>query len=1121
MYRFITSTHLEDLAEALARHLRSDRPEDPLQPVGIIVPNRDHARWLTLRLAEHNGVAANLRFLLPSEWLWRLIRSMHPDLPDLLPSDPMPMTWNIWNLLSDQREVEKMPVLRLWLERQGAARRLRQWQLARQIASVFDQYQVYRPEMVMRWEETPPDLSVSERAEGWQHYLWSRLNKEWNRLFTKGIQSRARLTHQLENALAAGEMVPRQPVLLFNPGPLPPPVRRLLERIAQQGRVIHFGLLATFHFPENFGEKSQGGDQNGALLESDRDPGTAPPVRNTGSPGVEKRLQTDLLLPSRQRSPLMEAFGEEQLQQVTLLRQFARKNPGLLQVDLLPERFPGDHSLGRVQSSIRRGDPFPSLISDGSIVIRSCHSPLREVEELHQYLIGLFSRHPDLDPGEILIVTPDLETYRPYLEAVFSVAEKGLPRIPFHIAGSGNRRSDPVRAFFRLLALPDSRFERSDVLEFLRETAVAERFRLSPQDLLRIGEWIEENRVSWGMDGEHRSRFGQPCEELHTWRLALRRGWYGQLVTSRPGTLHKEMLLYPDIVTTDDRELWAILQKVLRLLDEVRRDIEDDRTAEEWEAVVNRWIGSFLPRGSSRESEVQQIRLLVRQLVREIHSAGVSGKIPYGLIRTALEEQLESTASGSSSFTRGVVIHSMVPVRSIPFRVVALLGLNEELFPRRPVRPDYDLMAGTVRPGERDRKREDRNLFLESVMAAGEVHYSSYVGRNQKDDEPVPPSVILDEWIQLVSDALPEGTEPVRTAPLTGFSPRCFVQGDAGDAGDQNGIPAHAAGAADGSWSMVYFETADLLRKPARQRGLLVDRELQPEPGESGSILLADLERYYRNPLREYFGLLGVRLELDEEGEEEVFVTSPLDNHQLHERVFAWTLEGMRSEEMLSLLQQSGRVPAGWPGRKDLYRIIAAVRESIRQIREKGHPPGSVRRIVSTPVSGEVLHGEVRSWSEEGMLDLHFSKENGSRLLMSWIRHLILSQMDEDFNETHVLLNLKKNDGNPVWRRFGREESAGQCLSEIVRLYREGMKEPRSLFLEAAYCYARKMDESVEEAWSEAVRKWEDEYSAFGERVDPYTELLLGPDADPDPVRIPEVAELLFLPMIRNLNRKG
>ncbi|MEX2572925.1 MAG: hypothetical protein WD317_01450, partial [Balneolaceae bacterium] len=582
------------------------------------------------------------------------------------------------------------------------------------------------------------------------------------------------------------------PVTLFNAGLLPPPFCLFLQTISFSTEICHYRVGSAM----------------------------ATPLRGDGTAG----------------NSLLNSFGEEQEQQVALLQEFSARNPAFVSAETLPAGKTGAHNLGAVQQSVRENRPVPKFGGDDrSIRIRSCHSPLREVEVLHRFLTGIFSERDDILPDDVLVVTPDIQTYRPFIEAVFGTREEGLPDIPFTISGSSAAAYSLVPAFKNLLTLPGGRFSKEQLFEFLQHRAIGEHFQLSGSDLAQLKSWFDENRVVWGLDGKHRAEFNQPADSLQTWGHTMRRGWLGQLTADQPGMFMEGLLLYSDILTADQKELWAKMQGIINLLKGIKSTVKEMKTAAEWRNDLDGWIDHFLPDSAVWEQEFRSVKKSVDDTFREIETGTESGSIPYSLIQQVLIDKINNVSIGSARFTGGTVFSSMVPMRSLSFKVIALIGLNDDLFPRNPVRPSFDLMAADIRPGERDRKNEDRNLFLESVMAAEEVHYTSYVGRNQKDNEAIPPSPVLDEWIQVIAGALDVPSDSLAEEQgLNGFSTMQFLPG------------------VERSFSRQYFRIADQLQNGNSVPPFDVDASA-PSSEESTSVMIEDLEHFFRNPAGYFF----------------------------------------------------------------------------------------------------------------------------------------------------------------------------------------------------------------------------------------------------------------------------
>jgi exodeoxyribonuclease V gamma subunit len=1050
MYHLFHSPHLSKIAKKLSELLDENKPSDPLKPVEIIVPNRDTAKWISLYLAKENDISANVNYKLPSEWLWQRIRDRHPDLPDLLPSDPGPMSWSIFQLLNDDSVLSSFQALDNWLQDQTGSRDFHIWQLSSEISSVFDQYQVYRPQMLNQWED-----SRDKDHDNWQIHLWKLLISHWTKLTGDRLKSnRASLFSELARKGLKHEDSEQQPIYLFNPGLIPSHLSQLLLTTGSYRDIYHFMVISTDFTDDN----------------------------------------------ARDSNVLNHNFGTEQKELLKPVTDYAKMNRDRVKITRLKSFGRAKNNLGEVQKSIIQNKVIPEFeFDDQSIQIRSCHSPLREVEVLHQYLLGKFSIDHSLKPDDILVVTPNLEQYTPFIEAVFGVQEDGLPIIPYHIAGSSGITNRVNAAFSHLLDLIESRFKKEDILEFFHHTAIRDHFQLTESDLDTIKNWFEENRVTWGIDGAHRREYDQPAEDRQTWSQAMRRGWLGQLITDKPGTLTEDLLLYAGISSSEEKDLWAKIHDILTILSQIKANIQTEFTPDEWSAELESWVKQLFSLTPEYEDEINQLLNQCQQIIRGMKTGGLNSRISYKIFKSSLDKIAGEHSGGSISFTRGMTFSSMVPARSLPFRVIAILGLNDDQFPRKPTSPEFDVMASDHQAGERDRKNEDRNLFLETILAAGEIHYSSYIGRNQEDDEILPPSPTLDEWIQLLAGCYQTEVEQlIQTQTLNGFSVSLFIKGN------------------EKSFSESYQYIVKQLYNPSDLKGILIDKSIElTHESDYRFIGIEDLERFYRNPVGAFFNnRLNIYLKNFEEDSEE-FELDGLETHILFRHVFDWRLQEMDRKEIANLLLSSGYLPEGWPGRKKVSGTIELVDTTIGDLKENGFRPKLVNHQVNIQPDNFTIDGEISSYSESGLLDIYLSGESGKRMLSSWIRHLIMcaSLNDPDFKST-ILFGIKKGKLN--WKRFSFIPNAEKLLIQFIGIYLEGMQKPENLYINSSYQYALYADEDKYKAEYRARNEWGGNFKMFPENSDKYLELILGKNAEADMKKISSIAELIFKPMLES-----
>ncbi|MEX0895301.1 MAG: exodeoxyribonuclease V subunit gamma [Balneolaceae bacterium] len=1026
------SNRLDVLARQLAGNLLHLQPADPMASVSIIIPNRDTARWLSVHLAESTGIAANLDYQLPSEWIWNYIRILQPDLPEHLPSDREPMTWSLYELLREDDILSQFENLNLYLSHrdEDLIEQFR-WQLAEELAGVFDQYLVYRPEMMVRWEKK----EYQRQEEKWQGKLWKLLVRKWNsKEAGKAHQHRAHHFQQLIQAIDSGNRDWPSSVHLFNPGLLAQPYLRLISKLQNESDIY----LYQVH-PCEQGAREGSPDENS--------------------------------------SELMNSFGMEAAQIEELLEEWISDDESR---KIYTGRLFTDqkNNLTRVQESVMHNKAIPALgFHDESIVVRACHSPLREVETLHQFLLNLFdgdSPYENISPDEVLVVSPDLQTYTPFIKSVFGTREEGIPLIPFHLPASAHKeKSGYLYAFRHLLHLPESRFGYHDVMEFIQHSVIRRKFQFSDSDISVIKNWIDDNRVIWGLDAIHRREFQQPLEPLQTWTAAIQRIWTGQLTGGEPGEFYHRTLLYHGVQTSDEKLLWARFHYLLRQLSTIKDKTKSSKRVNEWCDTFKNWITFFLP--EDHPGELKQLLDKITGLQRQAETAGFDEEVPYSLIRSRMLAALDDFQAGSAFYTRGVVFSSMVPVKSIPFKVIALLGLNDDHFPRRPVQSEFDLMAQFPEKGERNRPNEDRNLFLESIMAAKDVHYCSFIGRDQKDDKPIPPSPILKEWMDLVNT---NGGKFYHEERLNGYSEDYFKQG--------SGI------------SKVYFEVASSLRTTSKVRGLQIRNSIKESSDSSKILSVKELETFLKNPVKYFFTKrLGVYLEDQEEDVKKEFSSDILDRHILFQYLFGWRSQGMGLHEIEQLLQQSGSLPAGWPGEKTFLELVEATDLAFSEI--TGHFGGlSVSNFEIDQSFGNFrVEGTVQSYLPGRFLDIHPSKVSGTHLLVSWFRYLLLSVSSPEWEErsSHLIFGLR--DAKPEWLKFREVEEPDRYLTDLFNLYKKGMEYPLTLFPKSAWVYTKyKHQGEPEKAHRELHKTWGGKYSAFPERSDPYITLWLGEEAE-------------------------
>jgi exodeoxyribonuclease V gamma subunit len=1050
------SNRLEALAEQLAVMTRAKPLASPFSPEVIIVQSRGVARWLALQLASHNGVCANVRFPFPIGFAWEVYQTLG-DLPQASPFESGVMAWRIMQLLPRLEPLTEFAPVQSYIDGDP----LRRYDLARRLAEMFEQYLVYRPDWITQWE--------AGKEEHWQARLWQQLAK------ASGAPHRVMLHRRFLqrvcfDMLAAGGIPER--ISVFGAPALPPVLLDLFAALASH---IEVHVFVSNPCLEYWGDIAA--------------------AREVARSKLTQRPDAAFLDTG---NPLLASLGKQGRDFIDLVQNYPAHEH---------EKFidPGEASLlCAIQSDIlrlrERGatvDVLEVAADDRSVQVHSCHSAMREVEVLHDQLLALFERHPGLQPSDIVVMTPDIESYAPYIEAVFATAE---PRIAFSISDrSSEHESTLTAAFMALLELPGSRYDANRVLAILDEPAAQQRFGLWEDDLDTVHRWVRDAQIRWGIDAAHRASLALPATAEHTWRFGLDRLLLGYAL---PGGNER---LFGDILPYDEVEggLGQVLGRFLSFAEaamELNTLLAPSRTMAQWAQVLRTTLARFFDPDDAREAELEALSTAINTLEADAFAGGFSAAVPLAVVRTALREHLE--IAGRAFLSGGVTFCAMIPMRSLPFEVVCLIGMNDGAFPRMRRPHGFDLMAADFRKGDRSRRDDDRYLFLESLLSARRCFYLSYTGQHIRDNSVIPPSVLVSELLDYVAQGFhAAGGADIRDQlitqhPLQAFSRRYF----------------------DGSSKL--FSYSDALREAANRAGRggaasqpLIPDDLPEPEAEWRTVELESLIRFLRNPVRY---LLQQRLKIRlEEAEEEVaarepFTADPLQSYELKQRLLALRLRAEPVQDALAVARASGLLPHARVGEALFERASDAVDGFAAKVLE-AQPKEMLDPIGVDLALGEMrMRGTLSGVSKAGLLGYRLARFRAKDLLNAWVRHLVLNVVAPE-----PVARVTRWIGQDDVVTFAPVDDARAILMRLLELYWTGLRRPLHFFPDSAQAYVEK-NRSLDAAHS----KWDISDFGRGEAADSYYRLAFR-GFDPLDTEFEEVAMAVFGPIQAAMQRES
>ena len=1092
-FRLYDSNALDMLAHLLAAELAQPvEGQSVLEPDVVLIPQVAMRRWLQATLANQYGVAANLEFLTPGEFVARALQANVPGDKDDL--DAASLQWQLHAALGDAALMAQSPMLALatYLADGDA---LKRWSLAGELAAVFEKYQAWRRDLLLGWEQgaDPGDA---------QAVLWRHI--------ARGRNHRARrIQAYLDGFEADDRPLPQGlPSRLFAFAVLgiSPDVLRVLATQARAG---------TLHFYLPTPTRGYWGDLQGVrarLRQGDIDP----------------------LLGLEGESPLLASWGAAGRDFMALLGNYEVVHPSAefeVYADPMDSGLPaladgglGDSLLRRLQGDLFARQPPPAdpqqrlpalRLDDPSLQFHACHTRLRELQVLHDQLRALLDDprfDPPLQPREIAVLSPDIDPYVPYLEAVFGGRGNDAGSLPWALADTSPLAGEPLAdVFLRLLALPVSRFGLVEVLDLLASAPLAEVSGLAADELERVRQWLSDAGARWGLDAAHRQAHQAPADATYTWQFALDRLLLGHALGEESDVAGVAAL------PTLEGGALAVLDAVLRLLGvlaQYQQALDQDLSPAQWAERLHGLLGAVLPatpETPAGQRALDRLRKLIAQFASQAERAGYADTLPAPVVRAHFGNLLSQADTRAPLLTGGISFGRMVPLRLLPFRVICVLGLNDGDFPRRDPAAGLsklvaDLHNGQRRHGDRSVREDDRFLFLQLMASAQDVFYLSWIGSDARDGSVREPSVLVDE---LLEAAAAWHAEPA--VAQAGLVVRHTLQPFAAAAFGSGQEPRRFSYRAQ--WHAAAAQLGQA-RHPLPAWSTAADAPL-PRPA---SVSLPELRRFFSRPAQTWLSRrLGIDLPDPPQAMEDIepldMAGPGLERHQLQHWLLEAALEG-DDNRLYERLLARGRVPSGAFGRLQLQALVRDV-QPYAELWQAGVEDSQLQSVdCSVQIDGITVQGRVDAVLPDRVPRLRIGRLNAGTVVRNGLDWLLLCAAGQPRGLWQLYQDADDGFG-PHQQAALSQAQAQSALSQLLGLYLQGLQQPLA--------YAPRTALALHQAepakrWETAASSWYGSDYAYAESGEDSHQLLYrgrDPLADPQRWEVFEQTCLTVMSLLR------
>jgi len=1045
-----TSCRLEDLFDALLEQL-TQSPAGPMATETILVPGQGVARWLELRIADHLGIASGIEMPFLSSYFQRLSSGGVASSRDLFSREVMVL--RLWRLMSERLHTKdnrlSFGAAANYCKHDDDGRK--HLQLCSRLAACFDDYQLYRDDLLTSFSRGDDHKSLSPHAV-WQARIWRALIEDAGLALPQPRSRKANpvettpflfaeMANDAEDTRAASDTAHRLVALrahledqvwrrshlpprlsVFGTTTMPPALLDVLHRVAEHIPVRMYVPQPTPHYVGDLRERTNKSGDNALLARF----------------GTESREFQSLLVDLEDRATTSAPVD-------------------LVPIDSLDEHATPVSLLGSIQHdivhAIDRGESeYPShqiSIEDASLRVHDCHSAQRELEVVRDQIFAALTDDPSLEARDFLVLVPDIDQYAPYAHAVFGPVKYSLP---FHVADRHPARELPIcRSLLAVLALASTRVTLADVLQLLENTAVQRRFGLFPNDIAVIRHLCQDAGIRWGLDGDSRhDQFHLPAFDDNAWEQGLDRLLLGSLTGPVEDLVLKHL---PVGDTTEARaELVAKFVSFSRTLFAHVRAIREPHSFSDWAARIDTISNTlFTPTEGDHEDALRQLKTTTTKLRENARTAGHNQEVSLAVLRDWMHDAL-GQGSASRGFLGGsITIAAMLPMRAVPMRCLFICGLDDEAFPRQLKPTPFDLIAAKPRPGDRNRRLDDRQLFLDLLMCARDRLHLSYIGRSAKDNAEGAPSIVLSELFDHID----------RT---------CHSNADHQGLPHKQIVVRHPLQ----PWSRRYHDGSDhrLFTYATQTRSHLgstksgeheawcpEDLHLAPADGDVAGVQVVDIDdllKFWWHPCSAFLSqTLRMRMHRidDPIDADEPFSIDALTRFQLQDEAVRDSVRGDGGPaNPLDWTRAQGVLPVGSHG-VATHRALRA--ETHQLSKEANRHVRTASRLIDLTVGETRIHGTIDGFTEQDLTYLRASKIKPKDRLRAWILHLVVTAQRLQDGDDHTpawpsSTRVLSIDGAWSYSDVPDEDAAAQ-LELLLSLYLAGQSRPLPFFEQSSY----------------------------------------------------------------------
>ncbi len=728
------SNRAEWLAELLSEQLRVTPPALS-ETIEIAVSTWPTSRWLGEQISIANGINAQIIFPFPGTYLRKLVATvleLEVEIDDKWKANHL--VWSVLDQLPEILNSKQANSLKKWMAEKASQNEelnIHEWHLAKSIAEAFDDYILYRPDLIKKWSS---DLNINidinnnlPSQSDWQPLLFKSLLKSIN-IDPFAIQAEKAIK-ALQSKTISSVNLPSE-VRFFGISSLAPIHVDFIQALSGVVDVEIFLLTPC----KDLWQRSKTRRQQ--LEEKWMEP-------LDGSWLVESpRLEANLGRMGAEFQQLLEGSGEY------LLGEWKERDLFALPVQIAQNLSREATLIEQLQQNLvskERLFPLHRQPKDNSLLFIECPGVKRQVQVIRDQIIQLLANDKTLEARDILIMTPQVDRFAPLIASVFNDRNSTKVDLPWRVTDRSQEQKTGIGQFVLLLIdIASKKLTASNLENLLSNSSFLQHKQIKQEEIDELTKLLQKTGFRWGINSTDKDG-----DETHSLHWCLNRWLLGLIIPKEHGRVVGDIA--PFTTTVDPKKIMRWWDLLTKLSDQIIQ-LRSPKTCCEWVDLLK----DILKQSRQKEDEIsldQTYFLNVLDNWKRVAN-GCELKLSNLVVKDIITDSLKIESGRFGHRSGSITVSALEPMRAIPHRVIILMGLDESVFPNTQIRPSFNLLEKKRHLGDPRSSDKDRYTLLEAIMSTREKLIISWNSRDERTGEPLQISPPVQQWINYLQNEL-------------------------------------------------------------------------------------------------------------------------------------------------------------------------------------------------------------------------------------------------------------------------------------------------------------------------------------------------------------------------------